>query len=150
MPEKGFNDGRVYISKTIIKIIKDYYKLEAKDFLWYNSKLPDIIIRRSLQFKLAGAIAFIVDEAHIGRNNITINSSNRFLLSQIRDLLIENNILCGEVKLKIGKGTTKDSFRFNVLKESMKNFVLRVNELKSTYPTCNSAQKEEKIMKIIS
>lgn len=146
----GFNKGRVYINRTIINIIKGYYKFNVEDFLWYKSKLPNIISTRDKYFKLAGIVAFIVDEAYIGKSNITIHSSNKILLSQIRELLLEINIQCSNIALKKGMDRTRESYRFNVLKEGVRKLFIEVNILKSKYPTCNFSQKEDKIIKILN
>lgn len=150
LSNNGFNQGRVFIPRTIIEIIKNYYNLDTKDFLGWNSKLPEIIFSRPNSFKLAGAVSFIVDEAHVAKSNIILHSSNVLLLSQIRILLIENGINCSTIKIKKGNGSTKESYRFSILKESIYDLVMKVNELKTIYPTCNLSQKEKKIMKILS
>lgn len=148
--EEGLKNGRVYISKTIISIICNYYHLAPNDFKWNSSMLPDICKTRDNSFKLAGLLSFIVDEGYIGTNKITVHSSNKILLSQIRQLGLDLDISCYEIKLKKGRNNTKDSFRFNIPKRSIKELFDKTKELEEKYTTCNLAQKESKVLSIIN
>lgn len=148
--KKGFDDGRIYISKTIIKILCHYYKLNFEEFRWDKSALPQISLGRDNDFKLAGLIAFIVDEGYVGRSVITIYSSNRLLLSQIRQLTIDLDLRCSSIRSQKRRGTTKESFRLTIFKKSVEKLFIKANKLKHIYPTCNFSQKKERILKIVN
>jgi len=148
--KEGLNNGRIYISKTIISIICDYYNLSADNFRWNKSILPKVCFNKNNSFKLAGLIAIIVDEGYVGNNKITIGLSNQILLSQIKQLALDLDLSCGKLTLKKGNETKKDSFRFNILKRSIKKLLIKTKELGKKYPTCNLAQKENKILTLIN
>ena len=112
--------------------------------------MPKIFFNRDDNFKIAGLVSFIVDEGYIGKSVISIYSSNKNLLSQIRKLVLDLNLKCSEVRLKKSRGTTKDSFRFNIFKEGVKNLAVKAKEVEKVYPTCNFSQKEEKVLRIIN
>jgi len=148
LPDNALEKGRVYISKTLIKIIVNYYGFKTEQFKWDKSKLPVICFNRNEAFKLAGLISFIVDEAHVGKSGITIYSSNKVLLSQIRQLAYDLGLESSEIKLKPGKNSTKDSFRFYLYKRSVKKLFIQSKRLEEDYSSCNFAQKEAKISQI--
>ena len=147
---QGFKNGRIYISKTIIKIITNYYGLTPNDFRWDMSYLPEICLKRINSFKLAGLLSFIVDEGHVGKSVITLHSSNFRLLEDIRKITVELDIQCSIIRLKKGKGTTKDSYRFNIVKKGVKCLYSKSIDLRTEYETCNLAQKENKVKKIVN
>jgi len=139
--EKSFNDGRVIIPKIVIDIICKYYNLHYSSFNWDTSKLP-LNISNNADFKIAGLSAFIVDEGYVSDRGIEIYSSNNILLSQIRNLAVDLGLNCSDLKTKKANGNTKESFRFRIRKESSKEFLKMVVNLKEKYPCCGLAQKE--------
>jgi hypothetical protein len=148
--KSGFSKGRVYVSKTIIKILCHYYNLKPENFLWNKSRIPEICMNRVNAFKVAGLLSFIVDEGHVGHSNITIHSSNLVLLKQIHSLTLDIGVECFEIRLKKGRGTTKDSFRFNIAKSGVRKLFLKANDVEKEFSTCNFAQKSQKIKDILT
>lgn len=143
--EKSFDDGRVIIPKIIIEIICKYYNLTCNSFNWNTSRLPSNI-SNELDFKIASLSAFIVDEGYVSDRGIEIYSSNSVLLSQIRNLAIDLGLNCSDLKTKKPNGSTKESYRFRIRKESSKEFLKMVFTLKKNYPNCGLAQKENLLL----
>ena len=139
--EKSFSDGRVIIPRVIIDIICRYYNLNYDSFNWNTSKLP-LNISSNADFKIAGLSAFIVDEGHINNRGIEIYSGNRQLLSEIRTLAVDLGLDCSDLKAKKPNGNSKESYRFRIRKESSKEFLKMVANLKKNYQYCGLAQKE--------
>jgi hypothetical protein len=145
--KKSFDDGKVIIPKAIIRIVCKYYNLNHNSFNWNTSKLP-LNISDDVEFKIASLVAFIVDEGYISDKGIEIYSSNKVLLTQIRNLAIDLSLDCSELKTKKPNGSIKESFRFRIRKESSINFIRMVKDLKEKYPYCGLAQKENRINNI--
>jgi len=148
--KKSFNDGRVIIPKIIIKIICKYYNLSYDSFRWDKANLPDIVFLRDNDFKLAGLIAFIVDEGNISNNQISIASGNKELLSQIRILTIDLGLECSDLHFKKGTGNTTDSFRFSIYRRNLSRLMGMIENLKERYPTCSLSQKTQRVLRAIN
>ena len=139
--KKSFDDGKVIIPKAIINILCRYYNLGYGSFHWDKAKLP-YNVSHEKEFKIAGLAAFIVDEGHISDRGIELYSGNRTLLSQIRNLAVDLELSCSDLKSKKGYGNTKESFRFRIRKESSRKLIQMISKLKQKYPYCGLAQKE--------
>jgi hypothetical protein len=146
----GFNNGRVYISRTILKILCNYYKLNYSQFLWDRSRIPEELINSTNFSKLSGLLAFIVDEGYVGKSSITLHSGNQSLLNQIRNLAFDLGLKCSEVKVKRDRTAKNLSYRFNINKEGVIKLFNETLKLQDIYPTCNLAHKGEKILKIVN
>lgn len=144
--KNSFENGRIIIPKAIINILCKYYNLDYKSFHWDVSKLPSNIMDDK-KFKIAGLSAFIIDEGHVSDRGIELYSSNKVLLSQIRNLVLDLKLNCSQLTIKKKNGNTNESFRFRIRKESSVMLINMVKELKKKYPFCGLAQKED-IIKI--
>lgn len=142
--KKSFDDGKVIIPKVIISILCKHYKMDYNGFNWNVSQLPSNITNDN-DFKIAGLSAFIVDEGNISNRGIELYSSNNLLLSQIRKLATNLRLSCSPIKTKKPNGTTKESFRFRIRKESSVKLSFMIDTLKEKYPNCGLAQKENKL-----
>jgi DNA-binding transcriptional ArsR family regulator len=140
-----FTQGKYQIKfpKAITDIISYYYSI--KSYKSHEAKIPiKILKRKNRLYKLACLIAFIIDEGGI-RDVITLYSSNRVLLYQIRSLVLNCGYSCSEIKFNI----KSNSYHFSLSNKSIEKLYKDVQKLSKRYPTCNLSFKESQIRFII-
>lgn len=144
-PKKEFNNGRLNIPKIITEFYKHYFKLPSTKT--FESYIPKNIKNFKKEFLLAGLISFIVDEGHVGEV-ITIYSKNKRLIEDIREIAIKCGYLSHPIREKYAYGKF-DVYRFSISSKSYNQFHDDIIKLSSLFPTCNLAQKQEKLTKRI-
>jgi len=144
IPENSYADGRVLIPKIIINIICDHYSVSYDDFKWNVSKMP-LNLHHDVSFKVAALSAFIVDEGHVSNRGIELYSSNKSLLSYMRNIVLDLDLFCSLIKNKKPHGSTKESYRFRIPKESSVKFLRMVELLEKEFPYCGLGCKQGRL-----
>ncbi len=144
-PKQEFNNGRLNIPKTITEFYLHYFKLPSTRT--FDSYIPNHIKSYKKQFLLSGLISFIVDEGHVGEV-ITIYSKNKRLIKDIREISIKCGYLSHPIREKYAYGKF-DVYRFSISSKNYNQFHDDIIKLSSLFPTCNLAQKQEKLTKRI-
>lgn len=134
---------QVKFPKAITDILSSYYSI--KSYMSYDAVIPPKIInRKNNEHKLACLIAFIVDEGGI-RDVISLYSSNKPLLINIKTLIKD----CGYKSSEIKFNDKAKSFIFSLSNYDVERFYNDVKKLCKKYYTCNLSFKEGDVKFII-
>ena len=144
-PKKEFENGRLNVPKIITEFYLYYFKLPSTNT--FESYIPENIKNLKRDFLVAGLISFIVDEGHVGEV-ITIYGKNKKLMTDIRDLSVKCGYLSHPLREKYAYGKF-DVYRFSISKKSYNKLYEDIKKLSELFPTCNLAQKQEKLTKQI-
>ena len=144
-PRKEFDNGRLNVPKIITEFYLYYFKLPSTNT--FESYIPENIKNLKRDFLVAGLISFIVDEGHVGEV-ITIYGKNKKLMTDIRDLSVKCGYLSHPLREKYAYGKF-DVYRFSISKKSYNKLYEDIKKLSELFPTCNLAQKQEKLTKQI-
>jgi len=140
-----FTQGKCQVKfpKVITDIISKYYSIES--YKTYRSTIPQKILNgRNKQNKLACLISFVVDEGQI-RDVICLYNSNNTLLSQIRELILNCNYKCSNIKVN----KKAKCYYFTLSNKSLKKFFDDSEKLRKKFPTCNFSFKENNLRFIL-
>ncbi len=140
-----FTQGKYQIKfpKAITDIISHYYSI--KSYKSRDSSIPKSILnRKNKKHKLACIISFILDEGQI-RDTILLYNANKDILSQIRQLVIDCNYRCSEIKFN----KKAKSYSFSISNKNIKKFYQDIKKLSKEFPTCNLSFKEKDLAFII-
>ncbi len=144
-PKKEFENGRLNVPKIITEFYNYYFKLPNTNT--FEAYVPNNIKGLKREFLLAGLISFIVDEGHVGEV-ITIYGKNYKLMEDVREVAIKCGYLCHPIRKKYAYGKF-DVYRFSISSKSYNKFYKDILVLSKEFPTCNLAQKQEKLVKRI-
>jgi hypothetical protein len=144
-PQMEFKDGRLNIPKIITEFYKYYFKLPNTNT--FEAYIPKSIKDLNKEFLVAGLISFIIDEGHVGEV-ITIYGKNKRLIEDIREIGIKCGYLCHPIRKKYARKKF-DTYRFSISIKSYNKFHKDILKLSKLFPTCNLAQKQEKLTKRI-
>jgi|GEM_PF-2651035 len=134
-----FTQGKHQIKfpKAITDIISKHYSIIS--YRSHDSKIPNAILnRRDTKYKLACIASFIVDEGNI-RDIIVLYSSNRILLSQIRQLVLDCGYNCTKIKLN----KKANSYMFGLRNKDIEKFYNDLIKLSKEFSTCNLSFKDK-------
>lgn len=144
-PKGEFNNGRLNIPKIITEFYKDYFKLPNTNT--FEAYIPKNIKNLKKEFLVAGLVSFIIDEGHVGEV-ITIYGKNKRLMEDIRQIGIKCGYLCHPIRKKYAYGNF-DVYRFSISSKSYGRLYKDILNISKSFPTCNLAQKQEKLIKRI-
>lgn len=136
-------DWKVCIPSHLVRLIEKYYGLENPEF---RKRVPEKIMAKDWRHKIAGLSAFIVDEGNVG-DAIEIYASNKPLLEDLQEICIEQQYR-STVVLKASAGYrshTIDHFRLRISLGSAEKLYQDISALAKDFPTCNLAQKQDKL-----
>ena len=140
-----FNDGRLNIPRVIGDFYQYYFNLEKTNT--FDARIPEKVKKLKREFLVAGLLSFIVDEGHVGEV-ITIYSKNKKLLEDIREIGDKVGYLCYPIREKYARGRF-DVFRFSISIKSYKKIYLDIQNLSKSFPYCNLAHKNKKLLEKI-
>lgn len=138
-----FENGRLNVPKVITNFYNYYFQLP--DTSTFKAYIPNNIKELDKDFLIAGLVSFIVDEGHIDEV-ITIYSKNKRLLEDIHEIAIICGYLCHPIREKYAYKKF-DCYRFNISSKSFTKLAEDINILSSTFPTCDLAQKQHKLVR---
>ena len=144
-PEKEFDTGRLNIPKIITEFYVYYFNLPNTDT--FEAYIPENIKKLKREFLLAGLIAFIVDEGHVGEV-ITVYGKNKRLMKDIRDIGIKCGYLCHPLREKYAYNKF-DVYRFSISSKDYKKFYKDILNLSKLFPTCTLIHKMGRLTKKI-
>jgi len=135
---------QVKFPKAITDILSEYYSIVS--YKSHESKMPiQILNRKDKKFKLACIISFIVDEGNI-RDVISLYSVNKELLSNIRQMSINCDYNCSEIRYN----NKANSYLFTLSTKDIERLYQDIQNLSKEFPTCNLSFKDEAIKFIIN
>lgn len=137
------NRYQLRFPKAITDVISNYYGV--KSYLTYSSEVPaQIMNRANKKFKLASIVAFVVDEGYV-RDVISVYSSNKKLVSQIRRLVLDCDYGCSDIQFNGRAG----SYLFTLSNKDIKKFYNDVQDLSEEFPTCSLQFRDSDVRFII-
>jgi len=141
---------KILIPSSLVKVIKKYYDIK-ENARGLTTRIPQAIMKKDKDHKLASLITFIVDEGHIG-DSIEMYSSNKELLEDMEKILDDLGYRHSEVKLKSRKGYKKhkyDHFRLRISLSYARKLLDDIKKLNKKYPTCYLVHKQRYLEEII-
>ncbi|MBU3896472.1 MAG: winged helix-turn-helix domain-containing protein [Nanoarchaeota archaeon] len=140
---KNKSSAQYRFPKAITDIISEYYNIAS-----YHSKkaiIPEKILRgKSKMNKLACVVAFISDEGNI-RDVITLNSSNKIMLSQIKKLAENCLYICNPIRLN----KSCKCYYFTISNKSINKFYKDIKKLYKLFPNCTLGTQYKKLEKLM-
>ena len=137
--KQEFQNGRLNVPKAITNFYEDFFKLPSTRTM--EGFIPENVKKLDKEFLLAGLVAYIIDDGHIGEV-ITIYSKNKKLLEDIRGISIKCGYITHQIREKYTYGVF-DVFRFSISSKSYKKLFYDVQALSKKFPTCDFAHKQK-------
>ena len=138
--EGNLQEEKVFrFPKAITRILSHHYKIES--YMSKDAVIPNIILQKNKNHKLACILAFILDEGNI-KGVISCFSINNTLLSQIRGLFQDCGYNCNSIKYGSGR------YYFCMKNQALNKFYYDINKLNNSYPTCSLGTKFERLHKL--
>jgi hypothetical protein len=138
---------RCFIPEVIVDFYRHCFGLNKSR--WHNARIPESVKRLPEPYLVAGLVAFIIDEGHIGGDIIEIYSGNRNLLNDIKEISRKLKYRCWGPKRKFRYGKP-DSWRLYIsVKDAMKLHKDIIGVSKQ-YPTCTLAHKTAVLEAIVA
>lgn len=134
-------EWKICIPSIFVRLIEKHYSLNTKNS---RRQVPQSIMEKGSMFKLAGLLAFMVDEAHVG-DSIEIYASNRPLLKSLRSICCGLGYTGVKLDLKARAGYRRhkiNHYRLRISLNNVEKMLGHIQCISKEFPTCTLCSKQ--------